>query len=39
MTRAWSGLPVAKRQELLLVFSQIIAQSLPPTARKEAGHE
>ena len=39
LTRAWSGLPPPRRQEVLLVLSQIIAQSLPAAARKEAKHE
>ena len=39
LTRAWSGLPSSRRQEVLLVLSQIIAKGLPSTARKEARHE
>ena len=39
LTRAWSGLPPPRRQEVLLVLSQIIAKSLPTAVRKEAGHE
>ena len=33
------GLPASKRQEVLLVFSQIIARGLPTAMRKEAGRE
>jgi hypothetical protein len=34
------GLPAPRRQEILMVLSQIIAKSLQPVAaRKEAGYE
>ncbi len=39
LTQAWSGLPAPRRQEVLLVLSQIIAKGLPAAVRKEAGHE
>ena len=39
LTRAWSGLPPPRRQEVLLVLSQIIAKSLSAAVRKEASHE
>ena len=39
LTRAWSDLPAPKRQEVLLVLSQMIAKSLPTAVRKEASHE
>ena len=39
LTRAWSGLPAPRRQEVLQVLSQIIAKSLPTAVRKEAGCE
>jgi hypothetical protein len=39
MTQAWSGLPAPRRQEVLLVFSRIIAKALPTAVRKEAGRE
>ena len=31
--------PPSRRQEVLLVLSQIIAKRLPAAVRKEAGHE
>ena len=40
LSPAWSCLPQARRQEVLLVLSQIIAaQSLPAAVRKDANHE
>jgi hypothetical protein len=39
LTPLWSDLPAPRRQEVLLVLSQLIAKSLPPAARKEASHE
>jgi len=39
LSRAWSCLPQPRRQEALLVLSQIIAKSLPAVVRKEANHE
>jgi hypothetical protein len=39
LSQVWKDLLAPKRQEALLVLSQIIAKSLPSTARKEAGHE
>ena len=39
MTPLWSGLPLPRRQEVLMVLSLVIAQSLPSATRKEAGHE
>jgi hypothetical protein len=33
------GLPAPKRQEVLLVLSQVLAKSLRPPVQKEAGHE
>ena len=39
LTRAWSGLPPPRRQEVLRVLSQIIAKGLPAAVRKEAKHE
>jgi len=38
-TRLWSGLSPPRRQEVLMVLSQVIAHSLPPSTRKEASHE
>jgi len=39
LIRLWSGLPTPKRQEVLLVLSQVIARNLPAGTRKEAGHD
>ncbi len=39
LIQAWSGLPAPRRQEVLLVLSQIIAKGLPAAVRKEAGRE
>ena len=39
LSPVWSCLPQARRQELLLVLSQIIAKSLSAALRKEANHE
>jgi hypothetical protein len=39
LTRPWSGLPAPRRQEVLMVLSQIVAKSLPPAVRKEVSHE
>ena len=39
LTKIWSTLPVPRRQEALLVLSQIIAKKLPAAVRKEAGHD
>src|SRR5438552_18042502 len=39
LSQPWSGLPAPRRQEVLVVLSQIIAKNLPPVVRKEAGHE
>lgn len=39
LSRLWSSLPAAKRQEVLMVLSQVVAKSLPPAQRQEAGHE
>jgi hypothetical protein len=39
LTRAWSDLPTPRRQEVLMVLSQIIAKALPTSVRKEAGRE
>jgi hypothetical protein len=30
---------VPRRQEVLMVLSQLLAQNLPPRERKEVGHE
>ena len=38
-TRAWSDLPALRRQEVLLVLSQIIAKTLPSLVLKEGRHE
>ena len=39
LSRLWSKLPPQRRQEVLLLLSQLIAKSLPPATRKEARHE
>jgi hypothetical protein len=39
LIRAWSELPSPRRQEVLLVLSQIIAKGLSAAVRKGAGHE
>ena len=39
LSPVWSCLPQPRRQELLLVLSQIIAKSLSAVLRKEANHE
>ena len=39
LSPVWSCLPQPRRQELLLVLSQIIAKSLSAALRKEANHE
>ena len=39
LIHAWSGLPAPRRQEVLLVLSQIIAKGLPAAVRKETGRE
>src|SRR5262249_20412060 len=39
LTRAWSDLPAPRRQQVLLVLSQILAKTLPSRALKEGSHE
>jgi hypothetical protein len=39
LTQAWSGLTAPRRQEVLLVLSQIMAKALPTAVRKEANRE
>jgi hypothetical protein len=39
LNRLWSSLPPLRQREVLLLLSQLIAKSLPPTQWKEADHE
>ena len=39
LIRAWSGLPAPRRQEVLLVLSQMISNGLSYAVRKGASHE
>lgn len=39
LTQAWSDLPAPRRQEILMMLSQIIAKSLSRAVQKGASHE